>query len=102
LNKDLLKTSKPSIIFSHQPLNQSVSNKKEVLEILENNSQKIIACFSGHMHKNWHVVENSINHIQINSMCYFWVGDKYMYEGRYPKEIEKKYSNLKRMIPYKD
>lgn len=102
LNEDLLKTLKPSIIFSHQPLNLTVSNRKKVLEILEINSRKIIACFSGHMHKNWHVVENSINHVQINSMCYLWVGDKYMYKGRFPNEIQEKYPNIKRMIPYRD
>lgn len=104
LKEDLNKTSKPCIIFSHQPLNYSVSNKKELFEIFDNPkySDKIIACFSGHLHKNWYVKENSINYFQINSMCYLWVGGEYMYESRYPDEVEKKYPNLKYMIPYRE
>jgi predicted MPP superfamily phosphohydrolase len=112
LKDDLSKTSRPTIIFSHQPICQTVSKKKDivadgsgVLDILSEankDSKKVIACFSGHLHKNWHVQEHSIHHIQINSMGYLWVGDNYICETRYPREVQEKYPLLKKMIPYKD
>ena len=105
LGKDLSKTSKPTLIFSHQPL-LTVSNRNEVLAVLKeaNNgsSKKVIACFSGHLHRNWHVEESSINHIQINSMSYMWVGNNYICESRYPEEVEEQFPLLKKVIPYKD
>lgn len=106
LRKELAKTSKPVIIFSHQPLNLTVSNRGEVLKILRDaNSggvKKVIACFSGHLHKNWHVVVDDIHHVQVNSMSYLWVGDRYSCETRYPTEVQAQYPYLKNMIPYKD
>ncbi len=101
LEKDLAKTDKPTVVFSHQVPNLSVSNKDELMPIIVN-SGKVIACFSGHHHGNWHIEEDGINHIQINSMCYNWVGSEYSYEGRFPEEVEKQYRNLKNVIPYKD
>jgi len=105
LKEDLAKTKNPTILFSHQPMNR-IKNKSEVSKILNNanthGSKKIIAWFSGHEHKNWHIVKDSINHIQINSLSYLWVGADYAYEARYSEEMNKQYPVLKMMIPYKD
>lgn len=65
-------------------------------------NKKIIASFSGHHHLNWFMVEDSVNFVQINSMCYWWGGDKYIYANRYTKEINEKYPLMKKMVPYKD
>jgi predicted phosphodiesterase len=101
LKQDLSGTDKPTIILSHQSVNMGIQNKEQVAEILEK-SGKVIACFSGHHHGNWHVKEGTLNHIQINSMCYQWVGDAFAYEGRFPADIERQYPNLKRVLPYRD
>lgn len=105
LDNDLLNTKKQVVIFSHQPL-YNISNRNEVIEILnkinQNQTKKVLVWFSGDEHKNWYYNENSIHHIQINSLSYYWVGDKYSCDIRYSKEIQEQYPNLKKMIPYKD
>lgn len=104
LKEDLAKTSKHTIIFSHQPL-QVISNKGDLVKIIEEtsgNPKKILAWFSGHNHSNWQIEEYSIHHIQVNSMCFKYVGDKFIHETGFPDEVESHYPLLKKMIPYKD
>lgn len=103
LREDLAKTSKKTVIFSHQPF-QIFGNINEVLGVIDetNGSSKIITCFSGHNHSNWYTQEYGLNHVQINSMCFKYVGDKYIHETSFPDEVEVQYPLLKKMIAYKD
>jgi calcineurin-like phosphoesterase family protein len=107
LAADLKSTKLPVIIFSHQSLeSEGIENRQEIRTILEDENSsagftKIIACFSGHHHTDYATKINGINYIQINSMSYSWVGEKYG-TIRYSKEIDSKFPWIKFTIPYKD
>jgi len=107
LINDLRSTSYPVIIFSHQSLEgDGIENREEIRSIFEKENKsagfkKIIACFSGHHHTDFAVDINGIIYIQINSISYSWVGEKYQIV-RYGKEIDEKYPWIKYTIPYKD
>ncbi|ERJ57218.1 metallophosphoesterase family protein [Sphingobacterium paucimobilis] len=106
LREDLRKTDKPCIIFSHQPFNGSAGNSKEVQEILKEENKKgkkIIAAFSGHLHKNWLIDIDEVSHIQVNSASYFYVGKNHpTVTGRFPASVEANYPIMKESAPYDD
>jgi predicted phosphodiesterase len=108
LKKDLSSTELPTIIFSHQSIEDEggVENGSEIRRILENANQtsakkKVIACFSGHHHIDYVTVINGIYYLQVNSMSYSWLGENYLHI-RYSKEIDEKYPAIKYTAPYKD
>ena len=107
LKQDLVNTDLPTIIFSHQSLEDEggVENGSEIRQILQNANQnsakkKVIACFSGHHHIDYAAEINGIYYLQVNSMSYSWLGEKYQHI-RYSKEIDKKYPTIKYTAPYK-
>lgn len=110
LKEDLDKTDKPSIIFSHQSLVNDlwgVKNRSLVQGILEEankkaGKQKVLACFNGHNHIDYYRKLNGIYYIDINSLSYQWLGEKYQYKGRYGTEVEEKYPLMVNMAPYED
>jgi len=103
LRNDLASGESPTIIFSHQGLldKGSVRNKEEVRKILED-SNRVIAAFSGHAHSDFHQEINDIDYIILNSMSDIWVGEKYMSENRFSKEVNEANPSLKYTIPFKD
>lgn len=103
LKNDLGATNKPTIIFSHQglELKDGVHNQKEVRHLLET-SGKVIACFAGHHHTDLHSEINNIHYLQINSMSYQWVGEKYKCDTRYEGTFNRSYPSLKYTAPYQD
>ena len=108
LNNELNKTLKPTIIFSHQSLEAKggISNRKEIRKIIEShlisgNKSKVIACISGHHHTDYVKKINKIPYIQINSMSYKWVGEKYKFR-RFSSKIENQFPNISKTCPYKD
>jgi len=109
LKKDLQSTSLPCLIFSHQSLEKNddgIENRSEIREIFEKENQKagfnkIVASFCGHHHTDWATEINGIHYIQINSMSYQWLGDKYQ-KIRYSKEVDEKFPWIKYTAPYKD
>jgi predicted MPP superfamily phosphohydrolase len=109
LQADLEKTKLPTLIFSHQTLEDplyGVYNAKEVQHVLENANEqagftKVIACLSGHNHTNYHTQIKGIYYVQINSASYRWVGEKYQ-RVRLSEAIDKQYPVLRNTIPYKD
>lgn len=108
LKRDLRSTHKHVVIFSHQSLenDEGVENRIEIRKILTNENKragftKIIACFSGHHHTDYYTQIDDIYYVQINSMSYSWLGDKYK-TIRYSKEIDAKYPWIKYTVPYKE
>ena len=108
LKDDLSKTIKPTILFSHQSLEAKggISNRKEIRDILEeytnkNGEPKVVACLSGHHHTDYVKSINKIPYIQINSMSYKWVGDKFQYK-RFSPQIEEAFPNVSKTCPYKE
>lgn len=109
LKEDLGKTKKMCIVFSHQSFENknACQNQQEVRAIFEEANkeagfQKVIAAFSGHDHTDYSKEINGIHYVQINSMSYNWVGEKYKCTERFSDEINKKRPNLEKTIPFKD
>lgn len=80
LKTDLAKTDKPTVIFSHQGLDDVAKgycpNREEVRalfrKINDKNAQKVIACFCGHNHVDAYSEIEGIHYFQINSASYYW------------------------------
>ena len=108
LINDLKNNSKPCILFSHQSLEApgGIANGDEIRNILENSTikpgqSKVIACLSGHHHTDYVKTINGIPYIQINSMSYKWVGDKFKY-NRFTPQVEQAFPSVSKTCPYKD
>ena len=109
LAADLAATDLPTFIFIHQSLEREgggVENQVEIRAILEDANrragyQKVIACFSGHHHRDYVRRINGIYYPQINSMSYYWLGGDYLHV-RYSEEIDQKFPYIKYTVPYKD
>lgn len=110
LKQDLRKTNFPTIIFSHQSLINplwGIKNRVEIQTILEKENQragfqKVIACFNGHDHIDFHRQLNGIHYFEINSMSYQWIGEKFSNKSRYAAELYEQYPHLDKIAPYKD
>lgn len=108
LKDDLEQADKPSIVFLHQPPNFSVGHGEELKQVFNTENKKgkkVIAVFSGHHHKNWHLVKDDIHYVQINSSSYFYVGpSKPPVHDRsgYGKDVEKNYPIVPSIAPYDD
>jgi len=110
LKSDLQSTQNPTIILSHQSLINpiwGIKNRVEVQEILEEENQragfqKVIACFNGHDHIDFHRAINGIHYLEMNSMSYQWLGEKYSNKTRYPAAMYKQYQHLDKLGMYED
>ena len=102
---DLEDTSLPTIVLSHQSLwhyQWGVKNRLTLQKIMESHAEKIICCMNGHNHIDFHHHQNGIDYIEINSMSYQWMDDKYRSTEHYPKEFYQQYKSLPNIAPYKD
>ena len=103
LEKDLGKTTQPTVVFCHQALHNSahgmLDNHEEVRQVLARAGGKVVACLTGHRHVDGHHEEKGIHYLAINSMSYHWVGGKYAH-ARFSEEIEAAHPHLKSTIPY--
>ena len=108
LISDLSSTNLPSVIFSHQSLEDEwgIENAQEIRSILEKENQnageqKILACFNGHSHLDTAIQINDIWYVEINSMSYVWVGEKHKHSS-YSATIHENYPWLECTCPYED
>lgn len=109
LEQELDATHLPVVLFSHQSLERGrggVSNQAEIRSLLEQANrkagfQKVIACFSGHHHRDYVREIGGIHYAQINSASYFWMGADYPH-ARYSDEIHQRHPNLRFVAPYRD
>jgi calcineurin-like phosphoesterase family protein len=109
LEQDLQSTNKHCIIFSHQSFENPASckNQKQVRELFEKENRragfhKVAAAFSGHDHSDYSKEISGIHYVQMNSMSYSWVGDKYKCPERFPEEVNEAYPLMKYTLPYKE
>ena len=80
LRADLAATDKPTVLFSHQGLDDiwsgnSCPNREEVRVVIREanrNRQKVIACFCGHHHVDAYSEIEGVHYFQINSAAYYW------------------------------
>ncbi len=108
LEADLKKTEAPTILFSHQSLEdpEGVENQADVRAVIEKANadagwRKVGACLSGHHHIDYQREINGIPYIQINSMSYHWLGGNLAHD-RYTPEISKAFPSIRSTVPYKD
>lgn len=108
LRADLAKTDAPTIIFSHQSLEdpEGVENREAVRAILEQANakagwRKVGACLSGHHHIDFATQIAGIHYIQINSMSYQWLGEQFQ-QVRYSAEVDRTHPFIKYTVPYRD
>ena len=109
LRQDLAATPFPTVVFIHHSLERDVdgvANQSSIRSILEQSKlnsgeAKVIACFSGHHHRDYVRRIQGILYPQINSMSYHWLGGEFLHDS-YGPEIGKKYPDLKYTVPYKD
>lgn len=102
---DLETTKLPTIVFSHQSLwhyQWGVKNRLVLQKIMEAQKDKIICCLNGHNHLDYHHHQNGIDYIEINSMSYQWLSEKYKSNNRFPKEMYEQIGNLPHIGGYKD
>ena len=110
LREDLSQNTLPVIVFSHQALAHDlwgIKNRLEIQQVLESTHQQegtgaVIACFNGHNHLDFQRTINGIHYIDINSLSYHWLGEKYKNLTRYSKEVYDAYPTTAYFIPYKD
>ena len=110
LAKDLAATERTTIVFVHQSIEREtkggVQNGAAVRQLLENANvkagrRKVVACFSGHHHRDYVRQINDIVYPQINSASYFWVGGDFQ-RVRYSDAIGASHPYIKYTVPYKE
>jgi len=110
LRKDLAATKKSTVIFVHQsperPEDGGLQNGAVVRGILEQTNRdagfrKVVACFTGHHHRDYVRQINNIVYPQINSASYYWVGGNFI-RVRYSKEVDAQYPYIKYTVPYRN
>ena len=103
-------TKKSTVIFVHQsperPDDGGLQNGAAVRGILEEANRdagfrKVVACFTGHHHRDYVRQINNIVYPQINSASYHWVGGNFL-RVRYSKEVDAKYPYIKYTVPYRN
>lgn len=103
-SSELADSNLPIIVISHQSLwhyQWGVKNRLALQKQMEKYQHKIICCMNGHNHIDFHHTQNGIDYIEINSMSYQWIGDKYKTQ-RYPAELVKEYKWLNHLAPYEE
>ena len=107
---DLAGTLLPTLVFVHQsperPQDGGLENGEQIQKIMEDanrkaGKQRVIACFSGHHHRDYLRRIGSVLYSQINSASYFWIGSKYQ-KVRYSEAIDKTNPYIKYTVPYKE
>ncbi len=109
LAADLNKTDLPVFVFCHQGIDNDmggIENATQTRLVFERANReasfrKVQIVFSGHHHQDYHNTINGIHYIQINSMSYQWLGERYQHV-RYSKEIDQSYPFIKDTVPYRD
>jgi 3',5'-cyclic AMP phosphodiesterase CpdA len=110
LAEDLRKTDLPTIIVSHQGLAHDlwgIKNRRKIQLTLEAANEeagwgKVIACFNGHNHVDDCRRINGIYYVEVNSMSYQWLGEKYQCTTRYPPEHYERRPNLAKVAPFEE
>ncbi len=108
--RDLDSTNLPTIVFVHQsperPEGIGLENGAQVRGVMEEanrkaGSKQVIACFTGHHHRDYVRHIGGILYSQINSASYHWLGKDHP-KIRYSPEIDKSHPIIKYTVPYKD
>lgn len=110
LEKQLAGSTKPCLIFIHQPFDaendDAVENATEVRAVVERAEKQrpgsVLAVFSGHLHLDYARVVNGIRYFEINSAAYWWLNNVAARREVYPSEVHKAYRWASHVAPYRD
>lgn len=101
----LLNDPRPTIIFSHQPLNagpRGLRNAEELRALIaraNHPQQTVFLCANGHTHVDRLECVDDVFYYTLNSISNHWVGPPYECH-RYSKDIDARFPNLKYVLPY--
>lgn len=108
LADDLNKTKLPTIAFIHQSPERanSLENGEALRNVFEevnrtSKPNKVLACFTGHHHRDYLRKVGSVLYPQINSASYSWLGPGYEHH-RYSDQIHQQFPALKYTAPYEE
>ena len=109
LEKDIADSNLPVIVFCHQGIDNDAGgvDKGNLVRVVfdranqKSGTKKVQMVFSGHHHQDYYNIINGIHYVQINSMSYQWMGDKYA-SDHYSQELERAHPVLKDIAPYAD
>mgnify|MGYP003576436084 FL=1 len=109
IEEDLASTVLPVVVFCHQGIDNDAGGVyggnliRVIFERANVNAgfKKVRMVFSGHHHQDYYNIINGIHFVQINSMSYQWMGEKYAF-SHYSADMEKKSPVLKYIAPYAD
>lgn len=108
LREDLKRAQAPTIVISHQSIEADggLENRAEIRALLEEVNatagwRKVGVCLNGHHHIDFQREINGILYVQVNSMSYAWLGDRYAHV-RYSEAIDQAFPAIKYTAPYKD
>lgn len=102
---DLEATKLPTLVFSHQSLwhyQWGVKNRLVLQKIMETHKEKVVCCLNGHNHLDYHHKQNGIDYVEVNSMSYQWMSDKYRSIERFDKKFYDDYKWLPNIAGYKE
>ena len=110
LAEDLARTSLPTVVFVHQGMAHDIwgiKNRTQVQLTFEKANEeagftKVVACFNGHNHVDGFRKINGIYYIEVNSLSYQWLGEKYQCTTRYPKEVYDMKPIMVNVAPFED
>jgi len=107
LEEDLAQTDKPAVLFSHQSFSGEMGkrefhNNDEIRAVIRKAPHGVLACFNGHHHVDVVTREEGAWYVQVNSMSTCWLGEEFVSENRYGKEIDEKFPDIRYTAPYKD
>lgn len=105
LRDQLAKTDGPIVVLIHQPLDRDggVENHAEIRRILRGDGGRrpnVLAVFSGHLHQDYLASVDGVNHVQLNSAAYHWMGEKYQHTS-FNAAIDKAHPYSRYTCPYR-
>lgn len=100
----LTQTELPCILFSHEGL-ENTGDKEDVLAILKEYRDKMVACINGHNHVDGVTEQEGIHFLDVISMSQHWIGETTQLltaeecAGYFTEETFRQYPFLKYMTP---
>lgn len=104
LKADLAAAKHPAVIFSHQSLIESrtgIKNPEALRSAIADAKNGVLLSVCGHEHVDRLEKRDGTYYLCLNSMSYYWAGERYDHET-YGCAIEEKHPILRFVFPYRD
>ena len=104
LKADLAAAKHPAVLFSHQSLIESrtgIQNPEDFRSAIADAPSGVLLSVCGHEHVDRLEKKDGTYYLCLNSMSYYWAGERYDHET-YGQAIEEKHPLLRMVFPYRD